>query len=51
MKKQYEKPCSSAMEMVTESIIATSDVVNVQATLPSNLNMEVKGADVWGAWE
>ena len=50
MKINYEKPCSEVVQMTTESIIATS-VVNVQALMTGDLDMEVQDASVWGAWE
>lgn len=48
MKKQYEEPRSTAVQLLTEGVIATS-TLNVQAMMP--LDMEVKDASVWGNWE
>ena len=49
MKKQYEKPLSTAVELMTEGVIAASDIMAIMST--EDLNMEVQDASVWGAWE
>ena len=48
MKKTYEKPFSSVVQLATENIIAASEVM---AIMSSDLNMTVNDADTFGGWE
>lgn len=49
MKQTYKKPFSTVIQITTESIIATSEIMAIMST--ENLNMEVHETDYFGSWQ
>ena len=50
MKQTYEKPFSAVVQMATENIMATSDIMSIMPATELNMDV-VDGTEVFGGWE